>query len=77
MDKVNRDWSKVDWKDISEKFDAVENVNNLSDEERANTDVGITKEEYLECLLWYKENKPEVFYEIIGRLREQELKGMV
>lgn len=49
----SRDWQKMDWKTIEEKL------------HRGETDIGISKNEYLEFLCWFALNDTEIYNQTI------------
>lgn len=66
----SRDWSKMEWKNIKEKL---VDIDNLPEEEKKLTDIGITHDEFVEYLEWLAENEPEEYWKSIFSLKLREL----
>lgn len=63
----SRDWSMVDWNEIRQKLDFAEEAEKegLSHGQIIKAEIGITKDEFEEYMIWLCENKPDEFEKTI------------
>lgn len=66
----SRDWSKMEWQEIKEKLEALEN---MTPEEKAQADIGFSLDDFVEYLNWQGENEPEEYWKSIFTLKLREL----
>lgn len=66
----SRDWSKMEWQEIKEKLEALEN---MTPEEKAQVDIGFSLDDFVEYLNWQGENEPEEYWKSIFTLKLREL----
>ena len=66
----SRDWSKMEWQEIKEKLETLEN---MTPEEKAQADIGFSLDDFVEYLNWQGENEPEEYWKSIFTLKLREL----